>query len=344
MRRALRVVGPALAAGLLAAPAAPAQETAPEAQGPVRVHLVPEARAEARGPAPEPGPVNLEGAAPTVGDRFWITVRTSGPAGYGLLPASLIEALDERPEVRVTGTDRRDGRLRLEIASFRPGDAPLPEVRAAVVTGAGDTVRVPVTSDTVRVAAVLAPADTVLADIKPLWTQRGIPAWVWWALAAIVAVALLLAWWWRRRRSGEPVAATRRRRSAYVVARHRIEKLREEPDTPEGGIVAAAGIGDALREYLVGGWDVPAHERTTFELLGALPARLTPCRPALGAVLNRADLAKFARVVPGPGAVPKLGDRALATLDELESTRTEPIEEAPVDDAGGADADREVAS
>lgn len=348
--RALHVTGLALAIGLVASSAGRAQVTGPEAEATVRVHLVPEPRAEARGPVPEPGPVNIEGPAPTVGDPFWVTVQTSGPAGYGLLPASLIEALDERPEVRVSDTDRRDGRLRLEIVSFRPGDAALPEVRAVVVSGAGDTLRVPVTSDTVRVARVLAPADTVLAGIKPLWTERGIPAWVWWAVAAIVATTLLLAWWWRRRRPGEPAAVTRRRRGAYAVARRRIEKLREEPVTPEAGIAAAAGIGDALREYLAGGWGVPAHERTTFELLGALPVRLARCRPALGAVLNRADLAKFARVVPRPGAVPKLGGRALATLDDLESARTEAVgEEAgsgeePVDEGPVAESEREEAS
>jgi len=328
MRRRIGLGGAALFLAVVGAVPAGAQEASgggsPPAveEGPVRVHLVPETRVLARGPAPEPGPDNVEGPWPTVGDRFWVTVRTSGPSGYGLLPGSLIRALDERPEVAVTGSERRDGLLRLELASFRPGDAPLPEVRAAVVSAAGDTVRVPVTSDTVRVASVLAPADTVLADIKPLWVDRGWPAWLRWAAAAAALAALLLAWWWQRRRREEPAAVVRRRRDAYTVARERIEELKDEPDSVEGRIRAAAGIGDALRVYLSEGWGVAAPEMTTLELLGSLPERAASGRPALGSVLRRADLAKFARVAPERGDVPSLGGRALEVLDALESSRS----------------------
>jgi len=314
-----------LAAGALPAGAQEASgDGAPSAgeESSVRVHLVPETRVVARGPIPEPGPNNVDGPWPTVGDRFWVTVRTSGPSGYGLLPGSLIRALDERPEVAVTGSERRDGRLRLELASFRPGDAPLPEVRAAVVSSTGDTVRVPVTSDTVRVASVLAPGDTVLADIKPLWAERGWPAWLGWAAAAALLAALLVAWWWQRRKRKAPAAVARRRRDAYAVARERIEELRDESDTAGRRIRAAAGIGDALRVYLSEAWGVAAPEMTTLELLGNLPERAASGRPALGSVLRRADLAKFARVAPERGDVPSLGGRALEVLDALESSRS----------------------
>lgn len=312
------------------------------AESPVRVHLVPEPSVLARGPTPEPGPGNVDGPWPTVGDRFWVTVRTSGPSGYGLLPGSLIRALDERPEVAVTGSERQDGRLRLELASFRPGDAPLPEVRAAVVSSTGDTVRVPVTSDTVRVVSVLAPGDTVLADIKPLWVERGWPAWLGWAAAAALLAALLVAWWWRRREGEQPAAIARRRRDAYTVARERIEELRDEPDTVEGRIRAAAGIGDALRVYLSEAWGVAAPEMTTLELLGNLPERAVSGRPALGSVLRRADLAKFARMAPERGDVPNLGERALEVLDALESSRSGAG--PPETGADAASAEREAAS
>jgi hypothetical protein len=285
----------------------------------------------------------------TVGDPFWATVRTEGPRGYRLLPQSLIEAYAARPELAVVGSERRDGLLRLRIALFRPGDVVLPTVTASVVTDRGDTLAVPVGADTMRVASVLAPGDTVLADIKPPWAPGGIPAWVWWLAAAAAALAALLVWRWRRRRPA-PAVALRPPRDAYREARERIAALGAEPADPEAAITAAAGIGDALRGYLAEVWGIPARERTTFELLPSLPPAAVAERAALGGAFTVADLAKFARLAPHRAEVPPLATRAIATLDRLEVARQR-IEEAaaapgapPSGTAAPADGTREAAS
>ena len=288
---------------------------------PVVVRLVPEPRASTAG----------QGEI-TVGDPFWVTVQTQGPAGYRLLPQSLIDAYAPRPELAILGSERRDGLWRLRIAFFRPGDVVPPSVQARVVTDRGDTIAVPVRSDTLRVASVLAPGDTVLADIKPLWRPGGVPWWVW-ALAA-VALAVLLAWLvarrLRRRREEAPARAAR---DAYGVARARITDLGVEPADSERAVLATAGIGDALRDYLGDGWAIGARERTTLELLPALPPPIESERAPLGAILTTADLAKFARVAPARGEVPALATRALALLDILEEARRSAI----TADAGAED-------
>lgn len=300
----------------------------------VTIRLVPEPRAAVGG----------TGNEVTVGDPFWVTVRSEGPPGYRLLPQSLIDAYGPHPELAVIGSERRDGLLRLQIALFRPGDVVLPSVSAGVVTDRGDTLTVPVRADTMRVTSVLAPGDTVLADIKPLWRPKGIPAWVWWLVAAAVALAAFLAWRWGRRRP-VPAVALRPARDAYLEARQRITALGAEPADPEAAIAAAAGIGDALRDYLTEAWSYPARERTTLELLPTLPPAVATERAALGGALTVADLAKFARLAPGQGEVPRLASRAIAILDRLEDARVRSEAAAPESAAAAAGAGaREAAS
>jgi hypothetical protein len=273
-----------------------------------------------------PDPIEPGAPEPTVGDPLWATVRAYGPSGTYLLPESVIAAYGTRPEVAVLGSERRDGQLRLRLALFRPGDVVLPPVHARVATAAGETLAVPVVSDTFRIASVLAPGDTLLADIKPLWPSPGIPTWVWVALAA--AAALLAAglwWWWRRRRRSREGDALAEIGDPYAEARRRLEALAVDPPTPAGRIAAAGEIGDALREYLARAWGTPALERTTLEILGSLPAPLGPERAALGSLLSEVDLAKFARLVPSAGRVPVVAERAIGWLDGAEAARLPPV-------------------
>jgi hypothetical protein len=316
-----------LAAGLFLILAAPLRAQDAPLPPPAREPLAPPAAVSLRLVPDPPAPGAPE---PTVGDPVWATVRAFGPSGTYLLPASVLDAYAARPELALLGSERRDGQLRLRIAVFRPGDVVLPAIEARVATATGDTLPVPVLSDTFRIASVLAPGDTLLADIKPLWPSPGIPLWVWLAVAAAaLALAAALWWWWRRRRARVPAELPAAAADAYQVARGRIEALAAEPASPGARIAAAAGIGDALRGYVADGWGVPARERTSFELLHALPEPLAPARPARGGLLNEVDLAKFARVAPAPGRIPALAGRALDWLDGAEEARTPPAAAPP---------------
>lgn len=314
MRRAERAALAAFVGLALLAPPLGAQEPRPDREPlappvPVTLQLVPD-------------PVAPGAAEPTVGDPLWATVRAYGPSGTYLLPGSVVDAYAAQPELAVLGTERRDGQLRLRIALFRPGDVVLPAVLARVATATGDTLAVPVRSDTFHVASVLAPGDTLLADIKPLWPSPGVPLWVWVALAlALVAFAAVLWWWWRRRRAVARPRAAARVVDPYEEALRRLEVLAQDPARPEERIVAAAEIGEALRDYLAAAWGVPARERTTFEILPVLPPPLAGNRAGLGSILSEADLAKFARLAPEPGRVPVLAGRAIDWLNGAETAR-----------------------
>lgn len=311
----MRRLGTVLLLGLAGAPASVAAQ-APAAEPTFEVRVT-----------PDPLPPGAD--PPTVGDRFWVTVRGGGPTGYYLLSKSIVEGYAARPEVAVFESRREEGALRLRMASFRPGDIVLPPIEA-VITDGRDTVRVPVVSDTLRVSSVLTPGDTLLADIKPLWRTSGLPWWIG-LVAAGVALAAAAIWWWRRRASARPVARVPAV-DPYLRARERIESLGEEPGTPTDRVAAASGIGDALRAYLADAWGVAARERTTLELLAAIPEPLRAERPGLAALLATVDLSKFARVAPDPGAVPDLARRALDSLDQIEAVRIAPAPE-PVREA-----------
>jgi hypothetical protein len=278
----------------------------------VRIQVVPDAPSE-----------TIAGDSLTIGDAIWVTVQTSGPGGHYLLPETLIEAYGEHPELAVLESARQDGQLRLRVALFRPGSFVLPTVEAGVATANGDTLRVPVYADTIQVASVLAPGDTLLADIKPLWVGGGIPLWFWILLALLIALALLIWWWWWRRRDqvDEPPEV---RPDAYQIARWHLESLQTEPPTSGRRIAAAAAIGETVRVYLTDGWAVPARERTTFELLPTLPERWQRIRPALASLLSAVDLVKFARLAPELGEVPRLARAGLECVDRLEQTRQAP--------------------
>jgi hypothetical protein len=151
-----------------------------------------------------------------------------------------------------------------------------------------------------------------------------------WILLALLAAALAFAFWswWRRRRARMGRVADAEAVDPYAEARRRIEALAGEPASAGAGIAAAAGIGDAIRGYLTDRWRASARERTSFEILHALPPPLAQGRAALGAILNDVDLAKFARLAPLPGAVPALAARALEWLEGAEAALRPPEAEA----------------
>lgn len=316
--RTLSVLACLTLAPLLGAPTLSAQETS------ISIHLVPD-RVE-----PKITP-DGESRGLTVGDPFWVEVETRGPSGHYLLPQSVAEAFAPHPELAVLGSERVEGRFRLQLALFRPGSVLLPPAQARVINDRGDTLYVPVTADTIHVESVLAPGDTLLADIKPLWVTPGIPWWFWALLIALLlAVAL---WWWLRNRGRDEPEAWVPQPDAYERAKRRLEAARREPAAPLPRIAAATEIGEALRDYLADGWGLASRERTTFELVPILPDEIDSERAPVAAVFSTVDLAKYARVAPEAGEVSRLAGRGLDLLERLETTRTAPDESELIDEA-----------
>ncbi|MFN2433503.1 MAG: hypothetical protein ABR599_11945 [Gemmatimonadota bacterium] len=202
-------------------------------------------------------------------------------------------------------------RGRVRLAFFRPGSTEVPALALAFTPAAGGGERrlrsapVPVT-----VVSVLPPGEQELRDIKDLVPLDARAPWWPWLLAAVLAAAAALAFWaWRRRRRRTPRAAaaapTGARPTPYEAALERLAAIERQGWAARGEVAPHyAETADVLRRYLEEAEAVPALERTTSELVWALPPRLTAdgARDECRALFEDADLVKFARLRPDAGA------------------------------------------
>jgi hypothetical protein len=164
----------------------------------------------------------------------------------------------------------------------------------------------------VEIAPVAPPGNPSLKDLKDLAPVGGIDWLPIGVGAGVAAIGLLAARGWRRRRVRSTEPPTIRPSDhptidPYEAALARLAAL-DPRDLP-----AAA---DVVRECLAAAASVPALERTTAELLRALPPHLVQQGnwERLSALLADADLVKFAQARTPPAAGPAFLDTARALL------------------------------
>ena len=259
-----------------------------------------------------------ETARPTVGDSVTVRFRVrlderdllfdTIPQMVGALPPGVrilsVERLTRSPDRLFHG--------RARIAFYRPGKQPVPLFGLPFMRAVKGVQRATLVSDSafVEVASLLPAGNPPLKDIQELEPRSR-------SLAPLLALGLILGalaarYHLRRRRrralplppepepAVEPVAPT-----PYRVALDRLEAI-ERQRWPARGHVAAhyQAVAQALRQYLEDAEDVGACERTTSELLWALPPHLSRggLRERCYEVLSEADMVKFAQARPGEAA------------------------------------------
>lgn len=263
--------------------------------------------------------VTADTGASTVGDsvtlRFRIRLHErdqpldSIPRVVGALP----------PGVRVLSVEklsRSPGRLydgSAKVAFYRPGRRPVPVFGLPFMRIVEGVSRATLPSDSafVEVRAVLPGAgNPALKDIKEL-EERPMSLQRWLALAAALIAATGLYLRFRRKNSAEtlvvePEPTTELMApSAYDVALERLNRVEEE-HWPDRGRVALhyEGVAQTLRQYLEDAHEIGALERTTSELMWAMPPHLGKggLRDRCQEILTEADLVKFAEVRPSEAA------------------------------------------
>jgi hypothetical protein len=284
----------------------------------------------------------------TVGDSIVLAFRLNLNERDQLTDTVPAPAEELPAGVRVLSVERlQRGRDRVftgraVIALYRTGVLDLPAFGVPwvqVVTGHRGVVTT--APATVEIVPVLAAGNPTLRDIREPGAPRGPGALGLAAVGAAGAVALaglLLRRRPRRRVSGtavmpapEPTAA----RGPWEAALARLERIAaERPEGREAVSAWYAQVTDVLREYLEEAEGLPARERTSSELLWALPPRLSEggLRRRLQETLWQADLVKFARARPS-------GNDAAAYLAGAREllTRWHQVEPSP---EGAADAVR----
>jgi hypothetical protein len=216
-----------------------------------------------------------------------------------------------------------------QIAFYRPGRRPVPVFGLPFMRIVEGVTRATLPSDSafVDISAVLPPGNQGLKDIRELET-RPVAGWRWLALG----LTLLAAGFYfrvRRKRAAEPVriapdsSAEPPSRTAYDVAVECLARVEAERWPVSGQVdLHYEAAGQALRRYLEDAHGVAALERTTAELVWALPPLLGSggLRDRCREVLGEADLVKFAEVRPDAAAAAQFLDRCRNLLTDWHTT------------------------
>jgi hypothetical protein len=275
------------------------------------------ARVQAQAPdwASQSFEMTAEPARATVGDSVTVRFRIhlherdllsdSIPRPVADLPEG-VRILDLAP-LRKVGDRVLEGRARL--AFYRVGRRPIPLFGVPflrIVSGQ----RGVLVSDSayVDIEPVAPAGNPTLRDIKEIERQRG-PDFrlvvTLLGVAALAGIALLLR---RRARAApppvpdpDPDGATAVVLGPYEIALARLSQIERERWPVRGEVDRHyATVADVLRRYLEDAHGIPALERTTGELIWALPPALGTggLRDRCAALLADADLVKFARRRP----------------------------------------------
>lgn len=245
---------------------------------------------------PGPAPEQL-----ALSDSVTLTITVRGPARLDVtVPAPLTRSPgwevrgDAKPHVETTG-ERREWRQSWRLSPRQPGSVPLQvepfRVRETDRAEWRNLVWQPLT---LTVTTTVARPD--IAELRPSVGPEFLPPeparWGWWLLSGLAAVLMVgIALVLRRRR--------RRPLSRSPSFREELARLeREAYSDPEQAARLAERLSVVVRSWLEQTQGLPSRRRTTPECLQAL--RALPEFPSeraavIGTVLERCDLARFAR-------------------------------------------------
>jgi len=249
----------------------------------------------------------------TVGDPIPLRLRVTYPAGFDVtlpeLPAQW-GPFEVREQELLELAQDADGQVtairEATVVLWSPGTHETPPF-AIHHREAGKLREVPVLPLSITVASVLTEEDAEKHDLKPQASLPRPPIWPWLLATVLAAMLLFLAiqrllpWLRQRRTAGledvEPVDD----RFPEEIAYEELERV-AALDLPAQGEFKRhyTLVTDCLRTYLEGIYLIPAMDRTTGELILALrQARLgVEMLPSLRALLEEADLVKFAKLAP----------------------------------------------
>lgn len=283
-----------------------------------------------------------------IGERFTLTLvaeHAAGtevlfppPEGEGALFGDL--AVVRRGEVqgRSLTEVRRVDSVAYEVAAFAVDSARVPVLPVRFVEGR-DTTVAGTAPRLVPLVSVVAP-DAEELRAPALLAAFPWPPWVWGALALAV-VALLggvsYLWWHRRGDDADAEIEAEPPPDPYEAASARFDQLtRRNPNDRDTCKAFYVDLTEALRVYLARRVGVRALECTTSEVVAMLhrhPEVPEAAVRRLRAVLERADLVKFADAQPEPAESRSVLKKARGVLDAIEAAQRRAEAQIPDEEA-----------
>ena len=281
--------------------------------------------------------VTPESTTATVGDSVTVRFRIRMHERDQLLDSFPQVAGDLPPGVRVLTVEkltRIEPRLfqgAARLAFYRAGRRPVPIFGVPFMRVVEGVSRATLASDSafMLITAVLpAAGNPALKDIREL--EKRPFGWMW---PALLAAALATGWVLLRRRrklkhqsvpvEPELVEVSAAEPTPYDIALARLHQVEAE-NWPSFGLVERhyEAVAQTLRQYLEDAHEVGALERTTAELVWALPPQLGRggLRDACREILSEADLVKFAEARPITAAAADFLTRARELLNAWHHT------------------------
>lgn len=266
----------------------------------------------------------------------------TGPGTFGDIEVQRRRTVEHR-----SSGGRQVDSAAYEVTTFVLDSARVPPVPLQVVAG-GDTSVASTPARGVKVLSVLKPSRKGIHDVAPLASFPK-PLWPWILVALAVAGllgGLLYSLWWRRAADETPSVApgtlTEVDQTPYEAATARLRQLESyDLADPEAVKPFYVELANAVRVYVANELEVRALERTTSEVVAVLADRSDVPAEAveqLQAVLELADLVKFAGVQPSREEHEQVLHEARAALDAIEAAPRGA--EAAIDETVGA-ADRD---
>ena len=290
----------------------------------------------------------------SVAERFFVTVSVDADAAYQVIFPNLAQGplaigdvefirateIAEATDLTVTHTDSAT----YEVAAFGIDSVIVGGISVGIISPTRDTAIVAAPSVIVGIYSVVPENAAGLKDLAPLATfPRSLWPWILGGLGLLAAMALAYYIWRRTRRhvlSSEgpdevPV-------DPYDQAISRLRRLSESvPSSDEEIREYHIELSDTLRNYLEFTINVPALERTSAELIGALQ-RLSAvsidllAEDTVGQIrrtLDVSDLAKFANYLPDTVENKEVLDLTLRSIESIEKARQRRLAEAELVEA-----------
>lgn len=273
-----------------------------------------------------------------VGDDFTFTLTlTHPPEGDFVMPS---EAEFEPFDVLETWTEEVspvETKLHFRLAAFQlPEDLEVAPLALRYRGADGEMARVETEAVAVRVVTSLTPEVTDIHDIKDpvaLEVPRDWSLLLWLLLALVLALVAYLIYRKLRKDTEQETAPkwVAPPRPPHEEAEAALARLAEKGLIEKGEIALFyTELTDIMKRYAGRRFEVPYLERTTEEVLSDLAAKQVST-PPLRAILEIADLVKFAKQMPGQLA----GRSSLtAALDLVRATRPPALEATALETTG----------